>query len=508
MLSASRLDQLGRFISLHLGLRFSDQRQGELQRGICSAAEEFGFSDADACIDWLTTSPEVSQRQIEILAGHLTIGETYFFRERGFFQVFEEQILPAWVAARRGRDRRLRIWSAGCCTGEEPYSVAIALLRGLPDLGDWDVTVLATDVNPRFLHKARDGLFGQWSFRDLSEEFKDRYFTRTKQGRYQILPQIRKMVRFDYLNLARDVYPALANGTNAMDLILCRNVLIYFEPEWIPDLVRKLCHSLVDEGWLMVGAAETPYATCDGLSPVHFPGAILFQKRPRPRPDNPPRPMDSAVPQAANSAPLVWPLPSSLATLPAGPPGALGSVAINAQHGAVSPTEPLPEPSALAEAARLYDEGCYAEVMENLRQGIARGTAGPEVFALAIHASANLGDMDEALRYCRQAISADKLNPGFHYLAATILQERGDLAEAAASLRRAIFLDPDFALAHFMLGLLASRRGKAEEERRHLDNALRTLRDWPAEKVLPWSEGITVARLAQTVTALRDKESA
>ena len=128
--------------------------------------------------------------------------------------------------------------------------MAIAVRRGLRDLGDWNVTILATDINPKFLRKAAAGVFGEWSFRDAPAWLKDQYFQRLESNRYAILPEIRQMVQFEHLNLAEDTYPSLLTDTNAMDVIFCRNVLMYFVPAQAQRVLAQMSCCLVDGGWL------------------------------------------------------------------------------------------------------------------------------------------------------------------------------------------------------------------------------------------------------------------
>ncbi len=149
----------------------------------------------------------LTRRQVQILACHLTVGETYFFREKGCFDVLEERIFPEFIRTCARSARPLRIWSAGCCTGEEPYSIAILLDRLSQNNAHVDATILATDINPAFLEKASKGLYGEWSFRGTPLGIKERYFKPRKNGQFEILPHIRKRVTFSYLNLAEEVIP-------------------------------------------------------------------------------------------------------------------------------------------------------------------------------------------------------------------------------------------------------------------------------------------------------------
>ncbi|MBI4418221.1 MAG: chemotaxis protein CheR, partial [Ignavibacteriales bacterium] len=172
------LARFSALVSERMGLSFPKERWGDLERGITSAAQELGLRGPEAAINWfLSSHPDV--KRTEILASHLTVGETYFFRDAKSFQALEEHVLPALIASRR-QDKRLRIWSAGCCTGEEPYSIAILLQSLLHDIREWTITLLATDINPRFLRKATEGVYGEWSFRDTPAWAKERYFTKRK----------------------------------------------------------------------------------------------------------------------------------------------------------------------------------------------------------------------------------------------------------------------------------------------------------------------------------------
>ena len=139
-----------------MGLHFPPERYRDLERGIGSAAREFGFADPDAFALWLVSSP-LTRDRLEVLASHLTVGETYFFRDKKILELLEEQILPELIRSRRATEQRLRIWSSGCATGEEPYSIGILLHKLIPDWERWNITFLATDINPRFLHKASVG---------------------------------------------------------------------------------------------------------------------------------------------------------------------------------------------------------------------------------------------------------------------------------------------------------------------------------------------------------------
>jgi chemotaxis protein methyltransferase CheR len=472
------LSELSEWVAARTALHFPRERWWDLIRKVSSAAKEFGFTDVEACIQWLVSSP-VTREQIEILASHLTIAETYFWREPQVFAALGEQILPGLIRTRASGDRRLRIWSAACASGEEPYSIAIALCRALPARQDWRITLLATDINPRILHRAAAGVYGEWSFRNAPSWLKGDYFRRKYDGKWELLPEIRQMVTFAYLNLAEDVYPSPLNNTNAMDIIFCRNVLMYFASERARQVARRLHGSLLDGGWLMVGASELSQAVFSQFTSVHFPEAILYRKE---APHAPPsvvfRPEETSPPKA-----LVQP-PLEATVMPLAPPlprrkRAIAPAAVSAQ----------PPPTAYAQALDLYAQGRYTEVLQKLE-----GVATPDGGALAVRALANQGKLAEALALCEQAIAANKLDPGLHYLGATILQELNRDGEAIAALKRALYLDPKFVLAHFALANLVLRQGNVPAARKCYQNVLALLSDCRQEDILPESEGLTAGR--------------
>lgn len=491
---AARLARLAELLGGRMGLDFTSRRRSELQRGICSAAPELGFADADECVRSLLSAP-INPRQIEILAGHLTTGETYFFRDQALFDVLEKQVLPALIDARRGREQRLRIWSAACCSGEEAYSLAITVRNALPDLAHWQVIVQGSDINPRFLSKAESAVFGEWSFRGTASGFKERYFVPTDDGRWRVRREFREMAQFFLLNLAEDVYPALLNQTNATDLVLCRNVLIYFTPERAARVVHKLAHCLVDGGWLVLGPNELHHAMVPELVPVQFPGAILFRK-------------DASQSRATESPPTHGTLASPSA--PSISPVARCSIAATESVGGA------PLASTSAEAVILDEESssvlAYEPGHDHCEQGgnadaarmLGAGGDTATEWALRARTYANQGRLDEALTSCERAIAADKCNPVSHYLHAIILQELGALADARSAYRRALYLDPQFVLAHFGLGNLAVGGGDFGVAGRHFDNAAALACTFAPEALLPEGEGLTAGRLVGIIDTLKD----
>jgi chemotaxis protein methyltransferase CheR len=488
----SHLTLLSEFIAEKIGLYFPRERWDDLKRGFAAASHEFGFKHPEECIHWLLSSaPE--KAHLQILASHLTIGETYFFRDKQLLEALTQHILPALISSQRSREKRLRFWCAGCCSGEEAYTLAILLHQLLPDLRDWQITIIATDINLRFLDKAANGIYSEWSFRNAPIWLKERYFKPCADGNFAIAPEIKKLVSFGHLNLVEDVYPSLGNNTNAMDLIFCRNVLMYFSLAQVQRVISNLSKSLVEGGWLLVSPSEASKALFPQFTNVNYPGAILFQKGHKSALNH--SNSATAMPAATFSTPATkeyLPLKSFK------PPilDASTRIAVKAKDSSES----------LALAQSLYAQGCYAEVadtlMEMLNDNATRHSHQLEARALQARALANLGRLRDALVCCERWIVADKVDASAYYMRALILTESGDVQQACASLQQAIFLRPNFVLAYFSLGNIAHNSGKMDEAYKHFSIVQRILSTYQPDDILPESDNLTVGQLNEIINTM------
>ena len=456
------LSQLSTFIAAEMGLYFPRARWDDLERQIQYAAKEFNFIDIEMFIQWIVSSP-LSRETIETLASHLTISETYFWRDPQVFEVLCDQILPALIRTREKSGKRLRIWSAGCASGEEPYSIAIALHKLIPDIKNWHITILATDINPQSLHRAEVGVYGEWSFRNAPLWLKTKYFDSCENVKYMIRPEIHQAVSFQYLNLTEDVYPTLINNTNAMDIIFCRNVLMYFAPELAHLVGQRFYNCLIEGGWLIVSACELSTQLFPQFSCVQFSGANAYR-----------RDLRSAQSKDNPYVPSRVTLPSAQQTIK------------NAEVARVSP-RPIKN-------------------KENIR---VANPAVPETLpmddVMSVRSLANQGKLNEALSACERAIAADKLDIAHYFLLANIFQEQKRDAEAIAVLKQVIYLDPNYVLAHFSMGNLEQQQGNAAAANKHFKNALALLNNYKTEDILLEPESLTAGRLSEIIHAILRK---
>ncbi len=503
--------KLSELISTQMGLYFPKERYQDLLRGVTSAAKEFGFKNVEACIEWLLFSI-LKKEQIVILASHLTVGETYFFREPKVFEALEKHIIPQILQRKNKFEGCIRIWCAGCCTGEEPYSIAILLRRMIPNLENWKITLLATDINPRFLQKAEEGVYREWSFRGTPEWLKSNYFKKLDEGLYEILPQIKKMVKFNYLNLVEDTFPTLFNDTNAMNLILCRNVLMYFTQNQIKKIIERYYYTLLDDGWLIVGPSETSNIFFPHYKTVNFPDAVLYKK-------------NEVISTARFNECIInikpekdifyrQPIENSLSedvlrndSIPFVEMHQENKLKEHVETDIESVEELKPERTLYEEALACYTLGYYDDTIEKIKSILAIQKNDANAITLLAKAFANQGKLTEALEWCNKAIEIDKLNPQFYHLCATILEERGQFEEAKESLKKALYMNPHFALAYFQLGNLTRQQGKLGESEKYFHNALALLDNYEHDEVLPESDGIIAGRLIEIIRLINNKEN-
>jgi chemotaxis protein methyltransferase CheR len=227
-----------------------EPRQGYLVASrLGSVAREEGFASVPALVDRLRTRPTPALRWRVVEA--ITTNETSFFRDAPVFDALEKQVLPDLVR-RRLAQRSLRIWSAGCASGQEAYSVAMLLVDQFPVLRDWHVSILGTDICTPVLDRARSGCYTQHEVnRGLPASRLVRHFSRDGSS-WRVSDRLRGMVSYQALNLARP-WPALP----PMDLVLLRNVMLYFAPPMKQEVLRRVARDIRPDGWLVLGSAET-----------------------------------------------------------------------------------------------------------------------------------------------------------------------------------------------------------------------------------------------------------
>jgi chemotaxis protein methyltransferase CheR len=224
----------------------------------------------------LTMQPK-RDGELRQLLNEITIGETCLFRSQPQLDALRNVILPEIVAeASKQISKRLRIWSAGCSTGEESYTLAMSLLEESRRLlKGWTVEILATDLNDRSLEAAKAGVYGDYALRSTPDYFKRKYFSAVDGNKLQVRPEVKKLITFSRLNLQDDSKMLFVKG---IDLIFCCNVLIYFDGTSKAKVIRHFFSNLSAGGYLFLGTSESLMKLNDQFHLVHFPGTIGYWK--------------------------------------------------------------------------------------------------------------------------------------------------------------------------------------------------------------------------------------
>ncbi len=514
-LPSNDLQRVYRFVNERIGFAYAPDRMSDLERGFFTACQDLGLIDPASCIQALDDPARASAVE-EALIKKLTIGETYFFRDKHLFKQLRDQLLPDLIRARRVSGKYLRIWSAACSTGEEPYSLAILISHLLPDIDDWEVTILASDINPGSLHAAEKGIYSRWSFREESPVPIDRYVLPSVDGRFQVSDQIRRMVRFSRLNLINDRYPSPLTGTMTMDLILCRNVLMYFSTELASGVVDRLNSSLIEGGWLVVSPQEISYAQHPFFIQVKRSSVFLFRKGTEDEKKDihhtilPPvtteiennlENMPGVIIPDSVRAKQVHRKRRSLHQDPGIPPRTLDTVSIRSrkQQPSRETRPPTPEdlnPDLLIQAGRLNE----AELL--LLEDDTQSQKNISTMGMLAKMFADQGESEHALGWCDRILAIDPLYAGAYHLRAVIQQDQGDLSAAIQSLRQALYAEPDHIPALLMLGTALRSQGRQPEARRHFQIALDLLSSMSDDTPVDETDGMPAVRVREMVRAL------
>ena len=526
-------------IQARTGIRVGESRRTTLAQALMESAECLECSDLNQLISFLEGAPTDSEVWNDLIK-KVTVGETYFFRDPDHMEALRHKILPNLIA-RHKTDRTLRLWSAGCATGEEAYTLAILLRQILSDIDQWKILILATDINRQALLHAATGRYRAWSFRETDSIFTSTYFT-SDGNVFTLASDVREMVTFAYHNLAEDNYPSPTNQTSNLDLILCRNVSIYLPAPLIQDIANRFYQCLSNSGWLIVGPSETHLEIYSKFQSFNFHGAIVYQKVSdipefpslwttppeqidrsvaRLQPDLPPITPSNHQGLLTTPSPRGNPSATILQSPPFGKPIAtslhrstddLWKVELPKRDALTTKTEVDPEQHLLtppskaglgtAECADLYQQGeifmkqhRYDEARQCFLACLAKETDPIAAQYRMACLEANIGRLNEARKWAEQALDHDPLRSEVHYTLALIDEVQGEFQEAMNRLKKAIYLDPNFILAHFGLFHLCQRTGNPIEAERHRTLAVHLASKLSPDSVLPGSDDLTAGQL-------------
>jgi chemotaxis protein methyltransferase CheR len=434
------------------GLAFDQSRRESLSYSVNERMRAAGCPDVSSYLALVASPTGADERQA--LLDEVTIPETHFFRNPPQIRALRKYVLPELLKQAAGK-RKLRIWSAGCSTGEEPYTIAMLLRELIPASAGWDLKVMATDVSTKALTAARRGHYSERAFVMTDPVDLQRFFVLdTTAGCYEVREEIRDLVEFRHHNLVTEAPPA---EPGELDLVLCRNVTIYFDRETTRALMHRLHTSLRDGGYLFLGHAETLWQISDAFALVPLGDAFVYRRPgseaerravlPDRRTEEEPRPTKADRRRGADDR---------------------RRVPIASRPHLVVPPRPQPSPPPPPAVDPL----------------------------LAVTAAVANGMYAEAADLAAEVTTADPLRQQAHYLHGLALTNLGRDADALVVLRKAVYLAPDDGYAHFLLAGALERLEEPVAAARSYRAAAGTLGARPLDAVATELGGRSVAELA------------
>ena len=272
-MSDRQFNQLRKIIYDRAGIHFQDSKKYVLESRLSRRVEELDFSSFDQYLMFLTAGP-YQMDEFQEMFNRITINETSFFRNEPQLMAFEEHVLPGILEAKRST-KTLRVWSAACSSGEEPYTLAMQIHRSLGvRMMDWRIEILGTDISEKVLNQAREGKYTNYAIRSVNSGIMSRYF-REENKAYHLDPEIISMVHFEKLNL-KDAFAARRFGH--FDVIFCRNVMIYFDDAMKTSVVKMFHNQLADDGALFIGHSESLRTLEVPFEQINIPQAFAYRK--------------------------------------------------------------------------------------------------------------------------------------------------------------------------------------------------------------------------------------
>lgn len=515
------IDLFVQLISNYTGLRIRAQERNILTKKLWTRIESLKSSPEEyynllekGIRSGETLAGIAAQREWKKLTTLLTTGESYFFRDRGQFWLLEHIMLPELINKQRKlwHERKigkpsLRIWSAGCSTGEEPYSLAILISELIPDWENWNLTILGTDLNQEAIDKAKQGIYTSWSFRLAEPEKMPKYFHQHK-NHWKINEKFRNLVKFSHGNLTKDTFPDTAVEIYDMDLIVCRNVFVYFEEQAISEVLKKFYKTLRPGGYLMTAHAELHGQNLGLLEAKVFPQSVVYQRSEKPQ-------IDLSVAVSPYSR-IVQPLPVTPAVSAPrvfqtcnrkAPAKTTASQYSLSSLSTEEKSDKIKINSLFTQAEKFFKNEQLTESLTKAEQVMRLQPRHYQACSLIAQIYANLGNYHKAEQYSKRAIELDPLSVKPYYIMAHIFEEKGDLEQAKYWYKKIIYLSPTSIEAYLDLAAIYEINNEMQRAIKMRNSALKILENIPPDSLLESVEKITAGELVTHVKKLLKKQA-
>jgi len=448
------------------GLFFPNSKFETFEKAVIKLLDDSSFNSIDELYNYLSDR-EIEDTVFKKLINYLTIKETYFFRDRGHFEILRKYVLPEVITEKEG-EKKISIWSAGCSTGEEAYSIAMVLHRFLNNRDEWNIKILATDINSEYIDSAKTGLYDSWSFRDnlQNEEYAD-YFIRRSDS-FEITPEIKKMVDFVKHNLMDGYSVSFPVVPYSLDIIFCRNVMIYFKKNVIKTLIKMFYALLAPNGFLIVSNSDLIFPLPDGFRILNFRDAVVLQKTEK------------------RSADILNQEEKYVSSVDEKKSIGLKEVAYREKH-------------------LLLNEKKADELLKQCRDKVEQDPDWLEGYIKIAMILTNKGELEEAHEWCTKALQKDKLCTEAYYILSLIFEEQNNFKDALESLKKVLYIDNSFIPAHYHTGNLYYKLRDFKAGDKCYENAVKLLKSKKEDDIIPLSDELTVRKLLEIIDGVIHK---
>ncbi len=443
--SSAHTEAISQRITELFGLLFPPNREVDLMRAVSTAARNCQIkTEPEQLMHWLVDNT-LKKEEVSALSEALTINETYFFREKTALELLSETIIPYIIASRDINEKPIRIWSAGCSSGEEPYSIVMWLFDRFAQLSSKNLHVLATDISPVVINKALTGEYSEWSFRETETATREKYFKKDA-NKNRIKAEVKKSVTFSYLNLSKNSYPSASTNTENMDVIFCRNVLMYFSPEVIKEVSHRFFNALTNKGWFISSQVELNDDYFGNFKRISFRNGIYYSKYGTSEKRGVKIEMFDSDAFSENK-----PYARTIKKIPSENKPIRKEVTFsNQQKQAEVQTDTKPLPTLIAKSKRDTTESAISTIKE----------------------LSNRGEYDLAIELIRYELDTNRGNADLYYLYANILYEKNELEQVENLLTKTLYINHNHLDAALLMAYTLKQRKKNEQSIRYFRQAI------------------------------------
>ena len=493
VLSKVVFDKFRQYIESRTGIYIDDSKQNSFKISLDTRMNILGIKDYDAYYSFFITNA-IGKKEFDELLNLILIKETFFFRDDKQLKVLVKNILPELI--KRKKKKEIKIWSAGCATGEEPYSIAMAIMESyLPD--NINVSIYATDISEGALKRAKEGIYNKSSIRAVDKAILNKYFTQ-RDGRYFLGDQVKRRVRFETVNLIEPYFPMEGES---IDIIFCKNVLIYFRIETVKTIIRKFYDMLTAGGYLFVGHSESLWQISDDFELEEISGIFLYRKDGKDKMVSVEK-WSQQKEKAVNIMDFTYQrLPSSLVKkvgqhITLTPQG----VREKASQQHAGPMHKKDVSKWMKKGVPPAGDDSYESVLEDIEEVLQGDPKNANVHLLAGQIYANMGLYDKALRKGMDVLEVNDLSDNAYLLIGSIYYKIGEKEKAISSFKKAIYLDDNSVLSHYYLGNLYKDANLIEHAVNEYKSVIRIFETNPESKEWLVGEVFTVKQLKEICT--------